>query len=212
MPRALPLALVAPLALLLALPAAAQAPAGLQVRLDRSTSAADPDDVPTVTLVALANGLQVTTGPAAVIWDPANTATGAYRLAGTFTLQAPSDHVNYYGLVFGGAELEGEGQDYLYFLVAQDGSFLVKHRAGNETTHDLVGRTPHPAVTKPDASGRSVNALEVRVGATAIDFLVNGTTVHSTERSAYVRTDGIWGVRINHRLPGVLVEGLTVTR
>jgi hypothetical protein len=198
--------------ILLATPLAAQAPAGLQMRLDRSTSAADPDDVEDVTVASATDGFLVTTGPAAVVWNPANTASGTYTLRGTFTLQAPSDHVNYYGLVFGGAALEGERQSYLYFLVAQDGTFLVKHRAGDETTHDIV-RAEHAAVRVPDATGQSVNALEVRVGESSIDFVVNGTVVHTAPKSGMTaRTDGIWGVRVNHRIPGVQVDGLGVTQ
>jgi hypothetical protein len=193
---------IAAAALMISLPLAAQAPANLQLRLDRSTSAADPDDVAEVTLASVAQGLQVNTGPAAVVWNPANTATGNYTLKGRFTLLAPSDHTNYYGLVFGGRELEGSAQNYLYFLVAQN---------GDETTHDVVARTEHAAVRQPDASGRSVNELEVRVGADAIDFVVNGTVVHSAPKTGMVgRTDGIYGVRVNHRIPGVIVEGLEV--
>jgi hypothetical protein len=41
---------------------------------------------------------------------------------------------------------------------------------------------------------------------------VNGTVVHTTPRSGMTgNTDGIWGVRINHVLPGVLVENLSMT-
>ncbi|MEX2584313.1 MAG: hypothetical protein WD766_13675 [Gemmatimonadota bacterium] len=200
------------LLVLVAAPLAAQTPAGLQMRLDRSTSASDPDDVDDVTLSQAANGFQVNTGPAAVVWNPQNTASGTYTLSGRFTLLTPSDHVNYYGLVFGGNELEGGQQNYLYFLVAQNGSYIVKHRAGDETTHDVQGRTEHAAIAQPDADGRSVNDLEVRVGAENVEFVVNGTVVHSAPKQGMVsRTDGIWGVRINHRLPGVVVENLQVT-
>ena len=80
-------------------------------------------------------------------------------------------------------------------------------------THDVIGRTTHAAVVRPDESGRSVNDLEVRVGADKLDYVVNGTVVHSTPKAGLTaQTDGIWGVRINHVLPGVLVEGLAVTR
>lgn len=199
------------LALLLVVPLSVQAQAGMQVRLDRSTNAADPDDVPDVTLEAAGDGFQVNTGPAAVVWNPANTATGTYTLKGKFTLLEPSGHVNYYGLIFGGGALEGEQQNYLYFLVAQNGTYIVKHRANNEAVHDIVGRTEHDAVRKPGSDGRSVNDLEIRVGADELEFLVNGTVVHTQPRTGMAsRTDGIWGVRINHRIPGVLVEGLDV--
>lgn len=214
---------LAAVTLLIAVPLAAQAPAGLKLRLDHSTDAADPDDVPEVTVTTSGGGFEVRTGPAVTAWNSANTATGNYTLRGTFTLLKPSNHVNYYGLVYGGRDLEGSGQNYLYFLVAQDGSYLVKHRAGNETTHDIQGRTPHSAVVAVpklspfsdvwDPNGRSVNALEVRVRADATDFVVNGVVVHSAAKTGMAgRTDGVWGVRVNHVLPAILVEGLRVTR
>ncbi len=201
------------LALFIAAPLAAQAPVGLQLRLDHSLNAEDPDDVPNVTVTRSGDGFQVRTGPAVTAWISDNTAMGTYTLSGTFTLLEPSGHVNYYGLVYGGGDLEGSGQNYLYFLVAQDGSYLVKHRAGDETTHDIQGRTTHSAVVVPDANGRSVNDLEVRVGTDTTDFVVNGVVVHSAAQSGMAgRTDGIWGVRINHVLPGILVEGLGITQ
>src|SRR5688500_17224856 len=108
--------------LLVAAPLSAQNRQALQLRIDKSTDAADPDDVPDVTISNVGAGFQVNTGPAAVVWDPANTATGNYTLKGKFTLQKPSGHRNYYGLVFGGSALDGASQEYLYFLIAQDGS------------------------------------------------------------------------------------------
>ena len=200
------------IALLFAAPLAAQAPDGLQLRLDRSTNPADPDDVPNVTVAAVDGGIQVNTGPAAVLWDPANTATGTYNLSATFNLLEPSGHANYYGLVYGGGDLEGSGQNYLYFLVAQNGNFLVKHRAGNETTHDVVGRTQHDAVATPGDDGTSLNRLEVRVGAEETQFVINGTVVHTAPKSGMAaRSDGIFGVRVNHQIPGVVVQGLGVS-
>ncbi len=187
------------------------APAGMMLRVDESTNADDPDNVPDVGIEMMGDGFQVTTGPAAVLWNPENTASGEYTLSATFTLQAPSDHTNYYGLVYGGGDLDTDSQNYLYFLVAQDGTFLVKHRANSETVHDVAAKMPHDAVVTPDASGQSVNALEVRVGADQTEFVINGTVVHTAPRSGMAAaSDGIWGVRINHRLPGVLVEGLGV--
>jgi hypothetical protein len=204
---------LAALTLLLAAPLAAQLPEGMRMRVDRSTDAADPDDVPEVTVVAMGSGFQVNTGPAVVLWDATHTAARPYTLSGTFTLQAPSGHANYYGLVYGGGDLEGERQNYMYFLVAQNGSFVVKHRAGNETVHDVQARTRHEAIAVPDESGKSVNRLEVRVGADQTEFVVNGTVVHTAPNTGMAgRTDGIWGVRINHVIPGVLVEDLTVSR
>lgn len=204
------LALAAALAAF-SLPALAQAPAGWQMRVDRSTNAADPDDVPDVKFMTMGSGMHVTTGPAAVIWNPANTASGTYTLKGSFTLMKPSSHNNYYGLVFGGGSLDGAQQNYLYFVVGQNGTFTVKHRAG-DAVHDVQPRTPHDAIAKPDSTGKSTNALEVRVGADKIDFVVNGTVVHSTPKTGMAsRTDGIWGARINHQLD-VHIAGLGVSK
>jgi hypothetical protein len=203
---------LAVLGFLIALPLAAQAPRGLQLRLDHSTSAQDPDDVDDVAVATQGSGFRVVTGPAVTAWDGNNTAAGDYTLRGTFTMLEPSDHTNYYGLVYGGNGLDSDSQSYLYFLVAQDGSYLVKHRAGNETTHDIQGRTPHSAVAQPDASGRSVNELEVRVGANATEFVANGVVVFSAPKSGMAaRTDGVWGVRVNHRLPAIVVSDLGVS-
>ncbi|MEQ9399753.1 MAG: hypothetical protein RJQ04_11375 [Longimicrobiales bacterium] len=205
--------LAAALTLVVAAPLAAQSMDGWQVRVDRSTNAADPDDVPEVTFHDMgAEGIHVATGPAAVVWQGSASATGQYTLSGTFHLEQPSDHNNYYGLVFGGNELNGSSQNYLYFLIGQNGSFIVKHRANDEAVHDIVGRTPHEAIRQPGDDGTSSNDLSVRVGADQIEFMVNGTTVHTQPRAGMAsRTDGLFGVRVNHRIPGVRVEGLNVS-
>src|ERR1041384_5005159 len=89
---------------------AAQAPPGWKVRADRSTSATDPDAAGTIKFVTMGSGFHATNPQAAVYWNPANKASGNYTLKGTFVLQKPSGHTNYYGLVFGGNALEGANQ------------------------------------------------------------------------------------------------------
>ena len=189
---------------------AAQAPpAGWKMRIDRSTSASDPDAAGAIKFVTMGTGFHATNPQAAVYWNPANKATGTYTLKGTFVLQKPSGHTNYYGLVFGGSELEGPNQSYTYFMVAQDGTWLIKRRDGNATPE--IAKGPSDAVKKPDAGGKSTNALEVRVGADKIDYVVNGTVVSSTPKSAVARTDGTYGIRVNHLLE-VHIDGLAVTK
>src|SRR6185436_2247087 len=99
-------------------------PAGWKERVDRSTNAQDPDAAGTIKFVTMGTGFHATNPQAAVYWNPANTMTGTYTLKGTFTLMKPSDHTNYYGLVFGGHDLDNAKQSYTYFLVAQDGTWL----------------------------------------------------------------------------------------
>jgi hypothetical protein len=187
---------------------AAQAPKGWLVRADRSTSASDPDKSGTIKFVTMGTGFHATNPQAAVYWNPENTASGAYTVKGTFTLVKPSDHINYYGIVFGGSDLGGPKQSYLYFLVAQDGTWLVKRRDGNATS-DVAPKTANAAVKKPDASGKSTNALEVRVAADKITCIVNGTVVHTMPRTGpAAKTDGIYGMRVNHALE-VHIDGFS---
>lgn len=186
-------------------PLAAQAPKGWKVRADRSTNASDPDAAGTIKFMSMGSGFHAVNPQAAVYWNPANTATGNYTVKGTFILLKPSNHTNYYGLVFGGSDLDNAKQAYTYFLVAQDGTWLIKKREGDATATDVVRKTANDAVKKPDASGKSTNALEVRVGADKIDYVVNGAVVHSMPKSG-VKTDGIYGIRVNHQLE-VQIDG-----
>jgi hypothetical protein len=207
MKRFLMLAATAAMALLVSVPLIAQAPKGWMVRADRSTSASDPDGAGTIKFVTMGTGFHATNPQAAVYWNPANTTTGTYTVKGTFTLVKPSGHTNYYGLVFGGSDLEGAKQAYTYFLVAQDGTWLVKRRNGDTATDNVLPKTASDAVKKPGADGKSVNALEVRVGADKIDFVVNGTVVGSSPKSG-TKTDGVYGIRVNHLLE-VHIDGLS---
>src|SRR5882672_9253568 len=106
----------AAIALLSVVPLVAQSPKGWKVRVDESREASDPDAAGNIKFVTMGTGFHATNPQAAVYWNPANTASGAYTLKGTFVLQKPSGHTNYYGLVFGGSALEGAQQKYSYFV------------------------------------------------------------------------------------------------
>ena len=193
----------------LAAPLVAQTPEGWRMRVDRSEHGEDPDDRPDLQVVTKGKGFQVTGGPAGTFWQPSHMASGNYTARATFTLIKPSGHTNYYGLIFGGSGLEGTSQAYTYFLVAQDGTYIIRKRTG-ETVTDVQRSTSHAAVKRPDATGRSTNALELRAAGGNVSFVINGTVVHTSPQSA-VNTDGIVGVRVNHLLD-VLVEDFQVNK
>jgi hypothetical protein len=202
---------LAVLALLAVAPVLAQTPQGWKVRIDRSTSASDPDGAGTVKFMAMGGGFHAVNPQAAVYWNPSNTMAGNYSLKATFTLLKPSGHTNYYGLVFGGNALEGEAQSYIYFLVAQDGTWLIKRRDGAATS-DIAAKAANAAVQKPGSNGQSKNALEVRVLADKIEYLVNGVTVHTTPKTGpTAKTDGIYGFRVNHQLE-VHIDGFSAAK
>lgn len=194
---------IAPVALIVLLavaPLVAQGTAGWQVRVDKSTSALDPDAAGDIKFMAMGSGFHAVNPQAGTYWKPGNIATGTYSLSGQFTLLKPSDHTTYYGLVFGGSDLGGAQQTYLYFMVAQDGTWLLKRRNG-DATEEVTVRRASPAVRQPNANGQSTNTLGVRITADTVVYSVNGTTVYTTPRTGLTAvTDGTYGFRINHHL------------
>lgn len=177
-------------------------PAGWQARLDSGST--KPDGVK---VMAMGAGLHFQTGPAGIYWKPEMTRSGVYQVTATFNQMAPSAHPEAYGLIVGGSGLAGANQKYTYFLVRQDGMFLIKRRAG-ATTPTIADWTASPAVKKTDAAAKGVNTLTIAVAADTVRFLVNGTQVGSAP-AAQVDTAGLVGLRINHNL-NVHVEGFGV--
>jgi hypothetical protein len=153
--------------------------------------------------VTMSPGWHITTGPSAILYDPARTASGSFQVRSTVFL-FPGERLEGFGLLVGGRDLEGEGQSYTYFLIRKDGRFLVKRRSGGET-RELVPWTEHPAIVRqPAARGDSTtkpvkNVLAVEAGPERVLFLVNGAQVASLPRGE-MDVDGIVGLRINHAL------------
>jgi hypothetical protein len=153
-------------------------------------------------------GHHVTLGPATIFWRDADNATGSYTAEAKFW-QFPSDthrdHREGYGLFIGGSALAAAGQRYTYFLIRDDGMFLVKRRIGDSTWAVTKGWTASDAVAKRD-SGTNIgttnpleNTLTIRVISTDATFLVNGKIVYQANASD-VDSKGIVGFRVNHNL------------
>jgi len=204
-------AFVAVLALLASAALFAQSPQGWKLRVDRSMTAEDPDAAGSIKFTTKGSGFHAINPQAATYWNPANTATGNYSLKGTFTLVKSTGYDEYYGLMFGGSDLDAAGQSYLYFMITDDGTWLLKRRTG-PSTQNVSARTPNAAVKKPGAGGMCTNTLEVRVMADKMDLVVNGIVVSSLPKTgALAKTDGIYGLRINHQLE-VQVDGFAFAK
>lgn len=187
-------------ALLLAAPAAGQdlkRPDTWRFRPDRADA-----DTTTLFFVGMPPGWHITTGPSGIMYDPARVAQGNYRLESEiFFFREKSRDSEGYGIVLGGRDLDGAA-DYVYFLLRNDGKFLVKHRAGNGDVHTIQDWTAHEAITRHTAAteGATVkNVITVDAGPENVSFSVNGTQVASFPRS-HMAADGIVGLRVNHGL------------
>jgi len=188
---------------LVAVPIAAQGPAGWKVRPDEGNAQ--------LTVMPTEKGFQLVGGPG-IFFNPANTVKPIYRVRATFTqLKAPAKNT-YYGLFIGGNQMDAT-PEYVYFAIAQDGSFIIRHRAGAKV--DEMDKSLHYAIKKPDASGKAVNTLEVQVAPTAVSYLVNGAVVDATPTRAAIAGDsftvtekigGIVGVRVDDPID-VQVDG-----
>ena len=170
-------------------------PKDWNVRFDR----ADATDS-ALFFVTMTPGWHVTTGPAGILYNPSQTATGTFRVESEIFLFNPGDRQREaFGVFFGGEDLEGAGQGYTYFLIRNDGSFLIKRRDGTKTI-TLQEWTPTEAMVRHDGGdGTAKNILAVEVGTTHVSFYVNGGRVASIPKAS-MHTDGVVGLRVNHNL------------
>ena len=184
----------------LAAPVAAQEltrPADWKVGFDDPTASEAELEM----FVSMPPGWHITTGPSGIFWDPALRAQGKFLAEMEAFLFDPQGRREGFGLFVGGSDLEGPGRTYTYFLVRDGGQFLIKRRAGDDTS-ELTGWTSHNAILSyadrgDDASVR--NVLAVEAGQDRVRFLVNGREVASLSRSD-LRVDGTVGLRVNHGL------------
>ena len=122
---------------------------GWEARLDRGTDASS-----VLNFMSMGDGVHATTSGrgAAIFWRPSNTHSGTYTISASFTQMEPSDHPNAYGLFFGGSNLSADNQRYSYFVIREDGQYLIKKRMGGQTPN-VVSWTPHSAITGARRAG-----------------------------------------------------------
>ena len=172
--------------------------AGWQMRVDPRAGSGTPPK-----FVAMGSGFHATSGSRAIYWRPADVAKGNYKVEATFTLSKAPGHAEAYGLVFSGRDLTTPKQNYMYFTLGGNGTYLIKHRAGDADSeiHTIADWTPSDAIAKADAAGKSTDKLEVVVGAQKVQYMINGKEVYSMDRAKVPGgTDGIAGIRVSHNL------------
>ncbi len=159
-------------------------PAGWLARLDSGSTRAEG-----VRFMLMGTGVHFMTGPAGIYWKPEMTRSGPYQVSATFNQMEPAAHPEAYGLFVGGVDLNGAGQKYTYFLIRQDGKYLIKRRAGANTP-TIADWTDSPAVKKTEGATQGSNTLTIAVTADKVRFAINGTEV-SAVAPTQVDTAGI---------------------
>ncbi|AHG88098.1 hypothetical protein J421_0561 [Gemmatirosa kalamazoonensis] len=193
-------------------------PAGWAMRFDPIVARAGrpapaPPRATDVDVQAVAGGVRVRSGPAAIYWRASDVASGRFTVSATFTQTRGMAH-EAYGLLVGGAHLDDGRERYLYFVVRpQDGGILVSRRTSDARPTALVPWTVHPAVHRERAGdGAATNRLAVRVDVDSVWFVANDRVVRALARADLrIPTDGVVGVRVNHNLD-LLVTDLRVDR
>jgi hypothetical protein len=159
--------------------------------------------------------LQVTTGPAAAYWNPANKASGNYTVSATFTeakYMNLNSHPHPYGIFIAGHDLGTDQNSELYCAAYGDGRFIV--RGFGPAPFQMNGRgEANDAVHKAAGPGQPVEqkiALSVKDG--KVECAINGTVVASYDKAMVVAdgklksTDGIYGIRFAHNTEGTVTD------
>jgi hypothetical protein len=159
------------------------------------------------------NGFRVITGPAALYWNPANTATGDYSVKATFTEPKQTyNHPHPFGVFIGGSNLD-TAPNALYCTAYRNGNFIVRGFSAGKPWGPVRKPMPHDAVKKAaSADGEVVQEVAINVRGDKVECVINGATVWSGTKADVVgdgklpSTDGIAGIRVSHNSEAVVTN------
>ena len=160
-------------------------------------------------------------GPAAVYWNPANTASGSYTVSATFTepkYMSSNDHPHPYGLFIGGANLGTDKNSLLYCTPYGNGTFIVRGFGPAPFAPNNNRRpAPNEAVKKAETGGSVTQEVAWVVTPDKAECKINGATVASFAKADLVgegkltSLDGIAGIRVAHNVD-VNVSNFKITK
>jgi hypothetical protein len=166
-------------------------------------------------LSGTAKMLQVTTGPAASFWNPADKASGSYTVSATFNepkYMNLNSHPHPYGIFIAGNGLGTPEHSELYCAAYGNGNFIVRG-FGPESFQMNGHGEANPAVHKAAAPGEPVSqTIALSVKGDKVECAINGTVVASYAKADVVTdgklktTDGIYGVRFSHNTEGTVTD------
>jgi hypothetical protein len=142
-------------------------------------------------------GWHITTGPAAILFDPSHHARGRFAVEAEIHL-FPGESNEGYGVFLGGSGLDSSSS-WTAFLIRKDGSATIERRV-NSTPTVLVAGVKSPAI-KPHTGGQGTTLNQIRVlvqGDSAI-FSANGQRVAAIS-TRDLPLDGTFGFRVGRGL------------
>jgi hypothetical protein len=142
-------------------------------------------------------GWHITTGPAAILFDPSHQARGRFAVEAEIHL-FPGESNEGYGVFLGGSGLDSSSS-WTAFLIRKDGSATIERRV-NSTPTVLVAGVKSPAI-KPHTGGQGTTLNQIRVlvqGDSAI-FSANGQRVAAIS-TRDLPLDGTFGFRVGRGL------------
>jgi hypothetical protein len=157
-------------------------------------------------------GYRLTTGPAALYWNPANVGKGDFTVKATFTEPKQAyNHPHPYGVFIGGSALDTDAPNALYCAAYRNGNYIVRGFSGGKRFDVVAKPAPNDAVKK--ASGPEAEVVQ-EVGWTVkgdkLECVVNGTAVWSgtkadvTGAGKLPSTDGVTGIRVSHNSDAIV--------
>jgi hypothetical protein len=150
-------------------------------------------------------GLRLTTGPAALYWNPANVGKGDFTVSATFNeAEQTYNHPHPFGVFIGGSDLDS-APNALYCAAYRNGNYIIRMFSGGKRA-DVVGKpAPNDAVKKAETpKSPVVQEVALTVKGDAVSCVINGTAVWTgtkadvTGAGKLPSTDGIVGIRVSH--------------
>jgi hypothetical protein len=171
--------------------------------------------------VALQGGeMKINNGPAAIYWNPANTASGSYTVSATFTepkYMSSNDHPHPYGIFIGGNKLDTDQYTLVYCAPYGNGSYIVRGFGPASFAMGNRRPTPNDAVKKAETGGSVTQEVAWVVTPEKAECKINGTVVASYPKNELVGAgkleslDGVAGLRVAHNVD-VNVSNFKVTK
>lgn len=165
------------------------------------------------------NTYTLAVGPAAVYWNPANTASGNYTVKATFRepkFMSANDHPHPYGIFIGGSKLDTDAPTLLYCSPYGNGKVLVRGFS-NGTVFTPMARADNAAVHKADPGAELTQDVMWTVKDGRAECSINGTVVAGYSAAEVVgdgkleSLNGVYGLRVSHNLD-VVVTGFSMTK